>query len=402
MNIRQISALLVTLSAFVSQAWASNYAVSGLSVDGQMGALSYGTAASASFNLTNYFTGSGGPVKFVTNNVIAGLPSGASAVFALTPVRLGVSGKSFSTNQLTVSIAPNTAPGNYTITVVGDDNASGHATNTTTLVVNKAATAGTLAASSNPALPGVGVTFTNILSEVAPGAGTPSGAVQFRTNGVLFGNQVPLSGFAAVSATTTALLHGSNLLTAEYVGDANFAGSTNTLSLIVNTPPVARTVITSIQQGGIATINFDLGKYKLATDADGDALGIISAFGAASGNLAVAGNGQSMTYANISGTPGSTDTYSFVVRDTFGGLATNTVSVRIDANGSFNQLATSGNTLSFVGIPGATYALEHTGSFSPPNWTSVTTNVVGVDGRVLFNLGASPNGFYRTRYVTGP
>src|SRR5205823_3950055 len=79
---------------------------------------------------------------------------------------------------------------------------------------------------------GISVTFTANLSTVSPGSGVPIGAVQFVTNGLAAGGPVPLiSGSASFS---TALLPlGANSVAAEYAGDGNCLGSTNSLSQVV-------------------------------------------------------------------------------------------------------------------------------------------------------------------------
>ena len=112
-----------------------------------------------------------------------------------------------------------------------------------TLAVTKASTTGLLSSSGNPSLPGQAVTFSVSLSAVAPGAGTPTGTVQFEIDGAAAGAPVSLSGGTA-SYTTTNLAHGSHTVAAEYAGDANFLGVTNLLSSaqVINTPPVARPV----------------------------------------------------------------------------------------------------------------------------------------------------------------
>ena len=76
-------------------------------------------------------------------------------------------------------------------------------------------------------------------------------------------------------------------------------------------------------------------------------------------------------------------------------------SKRIESEVGFNLLSASGNTMTYLGVPGASYALENTAILVPATWVSVVTNVVGTDGRLVFNL-VSPSGFYRTRYVSGP
>jgi hypothetical protein len=157
-----------------------------------------------------------------------------------------------------------------------------------------------------------------------------------------------------------------------------------------------------VSQGGVVTINFNLGKYSLATDADGDALKIVSVSGATNATLGIISNGLAMTYTNTSGTAGTFDAFSFVVSDGLGGLATNTATVRIESQSGFNQLSANGNTIVYLGVPGATYALENTPNFAPPSWVSVQTNTVGADGRITFHPNGPPSGFYRARYVSGP
>ncbi|MFH0954014.1 MAG: Ig-like domain repeat protein [Verrucomicrobiota bacterium] len=89
----------------------------------------------------------------------------------------------------------------------------------------------TLASSVNPSVCGQPVTFTATVSPVNPAAGTPTGTVQFRTNGANFGSAVVLSGGSATSdalpATTPA---GTYAVTADYGGDDRFTRSTGALA----------------------------------------------------------------------------------------------------------------------------------------------------------------------------
>jgi hypothetical protein len=82
-----------------------------------------------------------------------------------------------------------------------------------------------------------GVSFTATVTDSSSGSsGTPSGTVQFQTNGVNFGSAVSLSSGSGTSgALPTALPPGSVSVTAIYNGDANFNTSTSgTLSQTVN------------------------------------------------------------------------------------------------------------------------------------------------------------------------
>jgi len=71
------------------------------------------------------------------------------------------------------------------------------------------------------------VTFTMTLSPVAPGAGTPSGQVNFRIDGSIMGTGTLSGGVAAFAANT--LTRGLHTVAAEYAGDMNFIGVTNNL-----------------------------------------------------------------------------------------------------------------------------------------------------------------------------
>src|SRR5439155_27224637 len=104
-----------------------------------------------------------------------------------------------------------------------------------TLTITSAALSNSLISGANPCLPGSNVTFTATLS--ALGGGTPAGAVQFMVDGSPLGPPVQMIDGAA-SLTTSSLLHGTNIIAAQYAGDGNFLGSTNQLQQIINTTAV--------------------------------------------------------------------------------------------------------------------------------------------------------------------
>ena len=60
------------------------------------------------------------------------------------------------------------------------------------------------------------VSFTATVSAVSPGAGTPSGSVQFSDNGTPFGAPQTLDGSGAASITTAALAVGTHTIAATY------------------------------------------------------------------------------------------------------------------------------------------------------------------------------------------
>jgi large repetitive protein len=94
-----------------------------------------------------------------------------------------------------------------------------------------------LTADNNPAVTGQEVTFTATVSATPPGTGTPTGTVEFQSNGT------DLPGCSAVTLDDTGsaqcqvasgLPEGSYSISAIYSGDDTFAGSTGTLTETVN------------------------------------------------------------------------------------------------------------------------------------------------------------------------
>jgi Big-like domain-containing protein len=91
-----------------------------------------------------------------------------------------------------------------------------------------------LSSSQNPIVEGSPVGFTATLSALAPAlsTATPTGGVQFLVNGVPSGGPVALNAGSA-TLNTTQLSAGSNIVSAVYLGDANFASSSSTLIEVV-------------------------------------------------------------------------------------------------------------------------------------------------------------------------
>jgi len=159
----------------------------------------------------------------------AGIPTGTVTFFdngvALGTVTLTGAGlATFSTSALSVGAHPITA------TYVGDGNFNATATvGTLNQTVNKAATATVLTSSTSLAFVGSTVTYTATINPVAPGAGVPSGTVQFRDNGVNIGGPVTLVAGKA-SVTESGLTFGLHTITSVYSGDGNFLASNGTLA----------------------------------------------------------------------------------------------------------------------------------------------------------------------------
>ena len=80
--------------------------------------------------------------------------------------------------------------------------------------------------SQNPSNSGQSVTFT---AKVSGSGGTPTGTIQFQTDGINFGSPVTLVNGSASSTAIATLSVGNHVVTAIYSGDSGFATSTGTL-----------------------------------------------------------------------------------------------------------------------------------------------------------------------------
>ena len=181
-----------------------------------------------SVTFTATVTGNGGtPTGTVTFSVDGG---------AGTPATLSGGQATFTTSALTIGAH------NITATYGGDTNFAG-STTAAPLVqnVNQRSTTTTVASSVNPSTFGQSVTFTATVT--GSGGLTPMGTVTFSVDGVA-GSPINLSnGLASFSTATLAV--GSHKIIATYSGDANFAGSSNAASPLVqnvNTLPTRRPI----------------------------------------------------------------------------------------------------------------------------------------------------------------
>jgi autotransporter-associated beta strand protein len=118
-----------------------------------------------------------------------------------------------------------------TAAYLGDGTFAASTSAAITQTVSKATVTSNLSSSANPSGLGQGVTFTDTVSAVSPGAGLPTGTVQFFNGSVLLGTGTLLAGVATFS--TPSLPVGTSSITATYPGDTNFL--TNTSAVLPQT-----------------------------------------------------------------------------------------------------------------------------------------------------------------------
>jgi hypothetical protein len=104
-------------------------------------------------------------------------------------------------------------------------------------VINQDATTTALSVSGNPAVAGQPLTLTATVTPAVPGFGPPTSSVLFLDGSATIGTGT-LDGSGVATFTTAALAAGTHSLTAVYVGDANFTGSStpSPLADVVNNP----------------------------------------------------------------------------------------------------------------------------------------------------------------------
>ncbi len=164
----------------------------------------------------------------LTTSVVAvspgtGTPTG-TVDFMIGSTSLGTATLSAGAGSITTSSLP---VGSDTISMVysGDTDFNAN-TSTGTVTIGQSATSTTLTVSNPNPVATQSVTFTATVSPTSPGAGIPTGTVEFLSSGTEIGTGT-LSGGKATFTTTLPIA--VNLITAQYSGDSNFSSSTSSV-----------------------------------------------------------------------------------------------------------------------------------------------------------------------------
>ena len=218
------------------------------------------------------------------------------------------------------------------------------------------------------------MTFTNTLSVTAPGAGVPTGSVSFKDGGTSLGAGT-LNGFGLATFSTNTLAHGNHTITAAYGGDSNFTGSTNSVTQVIDTPPVASLATYTRNSGSSLKILISDLIANYTSDADGDARAL-AAVGSSTNSATITTNSTWIFYlpppaSNVNSN--ATDYFSYTISDGFaGGTAGGMIRVVVTNPNvgppSSNMLVATpvGGTIqiTFAGIP----PITSIPSSEPPLW----------------------------------
>jgi hypothetical protein len=339
--------------------------------------------------------------------VLSGVLSGDTANVALsTNGYTATFASAAKANGVTVTVSglslTGTAAGNYTLTAPS-----------LSANVMAASTTSAVTCSANPALPGASVSFTSTLSVTAPGGGTPTGSVSFKDAASVLGAG-SLNGSGVATFSTSSLAHGNHVITAEYAGDGNFLGSTNSLGTnqVINTAPVASLATYTRSSGLSYKILISSLLTNSTSDSDGDAR-TLTAVGSSTDGATITKSGAWIFYvpppaSNVNSN--ATDYFSYTISDGFtGGTASGMISMAVTSTNvstpSANLMGvtagTNGITVSFVGIPGYSHHIQRMTTVSGTNtaWTNVGACKVNGAGKGTFTDSSPPSpAYYRTSW----
>jgi hypothetical protein len=185
-----------------------------------------------------------------TASVLAALPGSGTPTGNVTfqqglavlgvGVLSGAGQATFSTTSLNVA--------SHTITAVygGDSRFAfrGSAASPVVESVTQASSSTSLSASPNPSVFGQPVVLTATVTATAPGGGIPAGVVQFKQGTTVLGSVV-LNGLGHGLLQTIALSVGSDTVTAVYLGNVSFHGSTSAAGIQTVNPDATITSVKS-------------------------------------------------------------------------------------------------------------------------------------------------------------
>jgi trimeric autotransporter adhesin len=139
----------------------------------------------------------------------------------------------------TLPVGPNSITADYS----GDSNFAPSTSAVQTVTVGQASSSTTIVPSTTTPVFGELVMLSATVQAVSPGAGTPSGTVQFFNGTTTLGTETLSSGTASVTTSTLSL--GANSITVQYSGDTNFMGQTSPATTLTVSQASTLTSLTS-------------------------------------------------------------------------------------------------------------------------------------------------------------
>jgi hypothetical protein len=248
-------------------------------------------------------------------------------------------------------------PGSHTVTAVysGDSTHLGSTSPNFTQTVNKAATTTALSSNHNPSVSGQSVTFTATVTVNSPGAGTPTGTVNFTDGGVTItgcGSQAVNGSGQATCTTSYNAAASPRTIAGVYSGDSNFSSSTSAnLTQTINKADTTTVVASSVNPSVTGQQVTYTGTVSVTSPGGGTPTGNIEFF---DGGTPIAGCG------GTSGNPLSGSSATCQV--TYNAVGSHTITVKYLGDTNYNASAVSASITQTV------------------NKASTTTSVVSTTG----------------------
>jgi hypothetical protein len=322
-----------------------------------------------------------------TVSVIApgrGTPTG-TVTFQDGTTSLGSATLSGGTASLTTSAL---LLGTHSLTAVygGASGFSGSSSTAVTQRVNPPSTTTMLTSSLNPSGYGQSVTLKAVVSVVAPGTGTPAGAVSFKDGSTVVGSATLSTGAASITIST--LTRGSHSLTAVFTDGTNFAGSTS--AVVTQTVNLASTTTALSVSPGTSVYGQPVTlKATVSSSAGGSMTGVVtfkdgtSTLGAANVSAGIA----SLTVTTLSATLHAL-TAVYAGDSNFAASTSSGGSSRVSQSSTTTAVVPSVNPLVF----GQTVKLAATVSPVAPGSGTPTGNVSFRDGTTTIGTATLTSG----------
>ena len=263
----------------------------------------------------------------------------------LGTLKLGATGSLPNTPQITIASSAtfdvSAVVGGFTLgaaqTLNGNGSVNGVLINNGTIAPGTNASIGTLTFSNAPMLNGTIIAKVNA-------ANLPNADEIILTSGTFnYGGTLVVTNLGAAPANGTVFTlfsasgYGASFAAINFPAGGRAHWTTNNLFLngtimFTNIAPMAINIVMGASGGTSATLQIINGQFA-PTDADGDTLSVSAIQNPSTQGGTVTTDGTSVTYIPAGNFTG-TDNFTYTVSDGFGGVATATITVNVDANGA--------------------------------------------------------------------
>ena len=293
-----------------------------------------------------------------------------------------------------------TNAGNYTIIPSGLISANYAISYTNgTLTINKASTFVGASSTKNPSGYKDSVSYTATLPVDATGS-----VVFSSTNGAFSTNT--LIGGSATSLSITNLPRGTNVITAEYLGDGNYLGSSTNLDQIVTNHPPMLAPLNLTRTAGLG-LHFSWSQLTNQwSDVDGDSVALTTFNLSTTNSVSLSTNATLIGYPSTA--PNVADQINYTASDSYGDTVAGAINIAVNAyvtgtNSIVNITTGNPTTLKAYGVIGFSYITERSTNLT--DWASIATNTVSTNGVIsvsdsFSDLGGNPpsSAYYRIKW----